>query len=169
MRFLIPAIIVGAMATAHSQPMPPTQPIKFTTELGSLADESGKVTMQIEGAIDTATGSVTLETMIKAERGFGLPTTLPTTAAVPVARMLNEASDALLSGQSYSQESDGVSVSVAQGRTAKVVQLKIKKTGFLETNEFKFDADNAASAARILERTPRIAEWLSEKLSAARN
>ena len=82
--------------------------------------------------------------------------------------MLSEASDALLSGQEYSQEANGVVVAVAQGRTAKVVQVKLKNAGFMQTSSFDFDADNAASVARILERTPRIVEWLNEKLSAVK-
>ena len=105
---------------------------------------------------------------IHQERFIGVPADLPIEAAAPAARMLSEASDALLSGQEYSQEANGVYVAVAQGRTAKVVKVKLKNAGFMQTSSFDFDADNAASVSRILERTPRIVEWLTEKLSTVK-
>jgi len=155
-------------ATALAQPMPPTQPVEFTTDLGSAAAEGGKVVLKIRGVIDTAAGTVGMNVTIHQEQFMGVPADLPVEAAAPAARMLSEASDALLSGQEYSQEANGVVVAVAQGRTAKVVQVKLKNAGFMQTSSFDFDADNAASVARILERTPRIVEWLNEKLSAVK-
>jgi hypothetical protein len=148
--------------------MPPTQPIQFTTDLGSAAAEDGKVVLKIKGVIDTATGTLGMDVSIHQEQFMGVPATLPVEAAASAARMLSEASDALLSGQEYSQESNGVIVAVGQGRAAKVVQVKLKNAGFMQTSSFDFDADNAASVARILERTPRIVEWLTEKLSAVK-
>ena len=148
--------------------MPPTQPIEFTTDLGSVAAEGGKVVLKIRGVIDTAAGTLGMRVSIHQEQFMGVPASFPVEAAASAARMLNEASDAMLSGQEYSQEADGVVVAIGQGRVAKVIELKLKESGFLQTSSFDFDADNAASAARILERTPRIVEWLTEKLSAVK-
>ncbi len=156
-------------ATACGQPMSPTQPIQFHTDIGSVAAEGGKVVVRIKGTINVAAGDIVMEATIHQEQFMGVPASLPTTAAAAAARMLNQASEALLSGHEYAQEADGVAVAITQGRTAKVVRLKMKGAGFMQTGTFDFDGDNAAAAARILERTPRIADWLSAKLSVVKS
>ena len=58
-------------ATALAQPMPPTQPVEFTTDLGSAAAEGGKVVLKIRGVIDTAAGTVRISRAWKKKEGGG--------------------------------------------------------------------------------------------------
>ncbi len=159
---------IGALCVGNAvaqTPLPPQKPIVIATEIGEIATQSDKVQVLVAATVTQKQTSCKIQIRDKSMMGgqFDLD---PKDIAL-VAKLLQEASDKVVAGHTFSGHAGKASVTVADEQGQSIVILRFEADGItFSSHEFNLDADNASSLARILSRGKSVSDWLGARLDA---
>ena len=154
-----------ASAVLAQTPIPPQKPVLLVTEIGEVAASRDKAQVLVAATVTPKQISCAVQIKDKSMMGGTFevdPKDIP-----QLAKLLEEAADKVLAGQTYSGKAGKASVTVMESEGQKGVVVSFESEGIrFSSNKLALDADNAAGLARILLRGKQVSDWLTPKLSA---
>jgi hypothetical protein len=149
-------------STFGQTPIPPTNPIFILTSIGEVAGSNDKIAVSVMAQVDGNKSQEMIQIEDKAMMGGKF--NIPSSDASEIARLLEEASDKLLSGQIFSGKAGKANLAVAEvsGQKRVIIEFEVDGISFA-SRKLLLDADNASSLARILKRAKQVSDWLSPK------
>ena len=160
--FLFCILVSTAMAQT---PIPPQKPILLVTEIGEVAASQNKA--QVLVAATVTPKQITCAVQIKDKSMMGGTFEVDPKDIPQLAKLLEEAADKVLAGQTFSGAAGKTSVTVIESEGQKGVVVSFESAGItFSSTKLALDADNAAGLARILSRGKQVSDWLAPKLSA---
>ena len=155
--------LLASSALAQT-PIPPQKPIILATEIGVVAAVRDKAQVLVIATVTSKQISSVVQ--IKDESILGGRFDMSPRDIPQLSKLLQDASDNLLAGQTFSGKVGKASVTVVESNGQKVVVVTFETEGLtFSTRELTLDADNAAGLARILSRAKQVSDWLSPKLT----
>lgn len=159
------ALAAIAMAGGPGDPLPPSGPIGILIQVGTVASTDDKVEVSLVGLVMSEDQRLTVQLADKSM--LGGKTSVPATELVLLGAALSEASEAAMRRRPFSSTVGGTTITATSPADIALVTMKCKQEQFsFSSDTITFDADNAASLARILERADRIVAWLRPRLKA---
>jgi len=163
----IAALLLGLLAgSAMAQtPIPPQKPVLLVTEIGEVAAAKDKAQVLVAGTVTPK--QITCIVQIKDKSMMGGTFEVDPNDIPQLSKLLEDASDKLLAGQTFSGKAGKTSVTVveSEGQKGVVVKFESERISF-SSNSLALDADNTAGLARILSRAKQVSDWLAPKLTA---
>jgi hypothetical protein len=146
-------------------PIPPQKPIVLMTEIGEVAAARDKARVCVAATVTPK--QITCIVQIKDESMMGGTFDVDPKDIPQLSKLLQDASDKLLAGQTFSGKAGKASVTVVESDGQKFVVVKFESEGItFASDELTVDADNTAGLARILSRAKQVSDWLAPKLTA---
>ena len=158
------SLLIMSVVTFGSQtPIPPQKPIVVMTNIGEVAGAYDKIGVMVYSVVNSK--NISTYVQIKDDSMMGGKFDINVSSIPKLAELLNTASEKILTGNLFSGKAGKASVSVVEKDGEKVVIVRFETEGIsFSSNRITLDADNAASLARILLRSKRVADWIAPKM-----